>query len=133
MSEANITTTKSLYDAFARGDIGAIVNACTPDADWHVGGRKDDFPVFGPRKGRAQIEAFFAEVAAVLDFSEFTPKEYYCDRDKVFVTGYYAAIVKKTGRRAASDWIHIFTFRDGKVAKFREFLDTASFAAAYRD
>ena len=33
----------------------------------------------------------------------------------------------------AGDWIHIFTFRDGKVAKFREFMDTAGIADAWRD
>jgi ketosteroid isomerase-like protein len=32
----------------------------------------------------------------------------------------------------ASDWAHIFTIRDGKVVKFREFLDTAVAAEAYR-
>jgi len=35
-------------------------------------------------------------------------------------------------KRASSDWCHIFTFRDGKVAKFREFLDTAQAAEAFR-
>jgi ketosteroid isomerase-like protein len=50
----------------------------------------------------------------------------------LFVTGYYAATLKKTGRRAASEWVHIFTFRDGKVTKLREFLDTASFIEANR-
>ena len=132
MSEANIMTAKSLYAAFARGEIGTIVDACASDAEWHSGGRKEDFPAFAPRKGRAEIGTFFADVASVLEFSEFTPREYYCDRDKVFVTGYYAATMKKNGRRAASEWVHIFTFRDGKVSKFREFLDTASFAEAYR-
>jgi ketosteroid isomerase-like protein len=28
--------------------------------------------------------------------------------------------------------VHVFTIRDGKVAKFREFNDTAQFAEAYR-
>ena len=32
----------------------------------------------------------------------------------------------------SSDWIHVFTVRDGKVTTFREFTDTAQFAAAYQ-
>ena len=132
MSAANITTTMSLYQAFARRETGTIVNACVPDVEWHSGGRKEDFPVFAPRKGRAEVEAFFSDVGSTLEFSEFTPRDYYCDRDKVFVMGTYTATVKKTGRRASSEWIHVFTFRDGMVSKFREFLDTASFADAYR-
>ena len=43
-----------------------------------------------------------------------------------------SAEVRKNGRKMASDWVHIFTFRGGKVVQFREFLDTAVAAAAYR-
>jgi hypothetical protein len=34
--------------------------------------------------------------------------------------------------RVASDWVHVFTIRNRKVTKFREFNDTAQFAQAYR-
>jgi ketosteroid isomerase-like protein len=40
--------------------------------------------------------------------------------------------VKKTGKAMTSDWVHIFTIADGKVKTFREFLDTARAAEAYR-
>jgi ketosteroid isomerase-like protein len=36
------------------------------------------------------------------------------------------------GRRTTSDWVHIFTIRAGKVAKFRELMDSAALVAAYR-
>jgi ketosteroid isomerase-like protein len=84
------------------------------------------------RKGPAGVKTFFETVSANLDFSEFSPKEFYGADDRVFVLGHYAMTVKKTGRPLASDWIHIFTIRDGKVTAFREFLDTASAAEAYR-
>jgi ketosteroid isomerase-like protein len=32
----------------------------------------------------------------------------------------------------ASDWVHIFTIAGGKVTAFREFLDTARAAEAFR-
>jgi ketosteroid isomerase-like protein len=66
------------------------------------------------------------------DFSEFSPREFYADGEKVFVLGYYAMTLKKNGKKVATDWVHIFTFRGGKVAQFREFLDTALAAEAYR-
>jgi uncharacterized protein len=78
------------------------------------------------------VQAFFADVAQHLDFSEFSPKEFYPVGDKVFVLGSYAMTVKKTGLPHASDWCHIFTISDGKVTAFREFTDTAQVAAAYR-
>ena len=46
--------------------------------------------------------------------------------------GHYAMTVKKTGKAMDSDWTHIFTIDGGKVKAFREFLDTARAAEAYR-
>ena len=75
---------------------------------------------------------FFNLVGSNLEFSEFTPKDFYPVGDKVFVLGRYAMKVKKTGKAMTSDWVHIFTIADGKVKTFREFLDTARAAEAYR-
>jgi hypothetical protein len=132
MSQANIATVQSLYAAFARGDIDTILDACLPDVDWEAVGRRNDFPTFGSRKGKAEVKDFFRIVAETHDFDEFSPRDFYGDRDKVFALGQYALTLKKNGRKAASQWIHVFTFRGGKVASFREFTDTATFAEAYR-
>jgi len=131
--DANIQTVQSMYDAFKRGDIGAIIAALTPDADWHSGGPKRDYPPFGPRHGTKGVQEFFRQVGESLDFQEFTPREFYANADKVVVIGYYAMVVKNTGRKIASDWCHIFTFQDGKVVNFREITDTLTIEDAYRD
>ena len=44
-----------------------------------------------------------------------------------------AMTVRKNMHPYASDGIHIFTFRDGNVSKFHEFMDTAGIADAWRD
>jgi ketosteroid isomerase-like protein len=41
-------------------------------------------------------------------------------------------VIKKTRRPVASEWVHIFTFRGGRISEFLEFADTATFVAAYR-
>ena len=132
MSEANIATVQSLYAAFGRGDIESIVSGCLPDVTWASGGRKEDYPPFGPRKGTDAVRDFFRSVAEVQDFNEFSPREFYADRDKVFVLGRYEMTVRKSRQKVASEWVHVFTFRGGRVSEFREFTDTAAFAAAYR-
>jgi ketosteroid isomerase-like protein len=132
MSQANIATVQSMYAAFGRGDIDTIVNGCTPDVMWTSGGREGDFPAFGTFKGQDRVRDFFRAVSDTQEFNEFSPQEFYADRDKVFVLGRYAMTMKRNGRAAASEWVHIFTFRGGKVAEFREFTDTSAFVAAYR-
>ena len=128
----NIALVTSLYAAFGKGDTATIVAAMAADADWETVGRTSDFPTFGPRKGQPGVQEFFNLVGSNLEFSEFTPKDFYPVGDKVFVLGRYAMKVKKTGKAMTSDWVHIFTIADGKVKTFREFLDTARAADAYR-
>jgi ketosteroid isomerase-like protein len=132
MSNDNVKLVQGLYAAFGRGEIAAIVDAMAADSTWEMVGRAEDFPTFGLFKGQAGVKNFFDAVGQNLDFSEFSPKEFYRDGDKVFVLGHYAMTVKKTGKPLASDWVHIFTIRGGKVTAFREFMDTASAADAYR-
>lgn len=132
MSNANIALIQSLYAAFGRGDIATIVGGLAPDVHWQVNGRSTDFPSIGTWKGPAEVQKFFQTVAEHEDFSEFTPKEFYSDGDKVFALGHYAQTVRKTGRKVACDWIHVFTVKGGKVSGFKEFNDTAQFAEAFR-
>ena len=132
MSNANIALVQSLYAAFGKGDIATIVNALAPDADWTVNGRRKDYPLLGNWKGPKGVQEFFKGVAEHEEATEFSPREFFAADEHVFVLGHYAWKIRKTGRAVASDWVHIFTIRGGKVAKFREFNDTAQFAEAYR-
>ena len=43
--------------------------------------------------------------------------------DKVIVLGHGAWTVIETGQEFESDWVHVFTLRDGQIAAFREFMD----------
>jgi ketosteroid isomerase-like protein len=132
MSNSNIELVQSLYAAFKRGDIGAIIGALAPDVSWHTHGRPEDYPTLGPRKGPQAVQQFFATVAAEQTAVDFSPREIFGSGDRVCALGHYDWIVRKTGRKAGSDWVHVFTVRNGKITTFDEFTDTAQFAAAYR-
>ena len=51
MSNANVALVQGLYAAFGRGDVADIIAGLAPDVHWESGGRRSDFPTFGPRKG----------------------------------------------------------------------------------
>ena len=133
MSNANINFIQGLYAAFGKGDIATVVAGAAPDVDWVVNGRRKDFPSFGTWKGVGEVQKFFANIAQHQESKGFSPQEFFAADDRVFVLGHYDWKIRKTGREVSSDWVHVFTIRDGKVAKFREFNDTAQFAEAYRD
>ena len=132
MSNANVSLIQSLYAAFGRGDIATIVNGLAADVDWTVNGRSKDYPLLGNWKGPAGVQKFFQGVAEYGEAIEFSPKEFFASEDRVCVLGHYAWTIRKTGRKVASDWVHIFTVHNGKVVKLKEFTDTAQFAEAYR-
>ena len=132
MSQASISLIQELYGAFGRGDIPALLAKLTGDAIWRVNGATKEYPVIGTWKGTPGAGEFFKQVAAHEDFSAFTPLHFYADTDKVFVLGHYVLTIKKTGKQVDTDWVHVFTVRDGKVAGFTEFTDTAQFVDGYR-
>jgi ketosteroid isomerase-like protein len=49
----------------------------------------------------------------------------------VAVVGSYRGNVTATGQKYDSEWVMVFTFRDGRVARFREFTDSAQLMRAY--
>ncbi|HEX8845339.1 MAG TPA: nuclear transport factor 2 family protein [Pyrinomonadaceae bacterium] len=134
MSEQeNVQIVKEAYAAFMRGDIPAILNTLADSVVWFLPGPTDVIPVAGERRGREQVEEFFSILDETQEAQQFEPQEFIAQAEKVVVQGHYRWRIKSTGREAASDWVHVFTFRDGKVVEFREYYDTAAVAEAYRE
>lgn len=132
MPQANVQFVQSLYAAFQRGDIPAVIAGLQPDVVWHMVGRASDYSRLGLRKGVKGVEEFFKILGENEDFTEFHPTDFFADGDRVFALGHLTTRFKKTGKAVTTDWIHMFTVKGGKVAAFKEFLDTAQFAQASR-
>jgi ketosteroid isomerase-like protein len=132
MSDANIAFVKDIYAAFGRGDIAAILAALTPDVRWEMVGRVADFPNFGIRTGVEGVGVFFRTVGETEEFDQFEPLSFHASADRVFVEGHAAGRLKASGKPVVTDWVHVFTLRDGRIAAFREFLDTAQYAEGWR-
>lgn len=127
-----VDRTRAMYAAFATGNPGVLIDSLAPDVRWEVVGRPSDCACMGVRTGRAAVREFFGLIDSLYEFTQFTPIEFRASGDMVFVLGHYAARNRQTGKSYESDWIHVHTFRDGKIAAFREFLDTAAEAEANR-
>ena len=129
---ANTQLIKDAYAAFQRGDIASILNSCDDNVEWQgVIGTEGVLPQSGLRRGKAKVGEFFKQVADTTDFTSFEPKEFIAQDDKVVVLGSYSANMKPSGQRYASDWVMVFTVRNGKVTGFREFGDSAQMIRSY--
>jgi uncharacterized protein len=130
MRDTNVRLVQDFYAAFERGDMAAVMAALATDVEWGGNGRPTDYPLFGMRKGHAAVQKFFQELAELEDIKEFTPREFLASGDKVVVLGNYGGTIRKSGRSFSTDWAHVFTTHDGKIARFVDFLDTAQFVAS---
>lgn len=131
-ADRNTQTVKDAYAAFLRGDIEGIVGLVTDDVQWEgVKGAEGVVPQAGARQGKAGVREFFEQVGDTVAFERFEPREYIATDDAVVAIGNYAAKAKPTGRGIASDWAMVFNFRDGKIARFREFTDSAVIVRAF--
>lgn len=128
--QTNLALIQAIYQAFARGDLPAVLSHFCDDAIWHVVGDPRHAPFFGRREGKAAMTAFFVSLAEQVEGLECIPKTFHTFADQVLVLGSDSGTVRGTGKRYQTDWAQLFTLRDGKVAQFKEFYDTASIAFA---
>jgi hypothetical protein len=133
MQEAqNTKVVQDAYAAFGRGDIPAVLNHLDDNVTWKpITGAASYVPTAGERHGKTSVAEFFRILGENVQFERFEPLEYVAQNDKVVAIGRYKG---KTpgGRTFESEWVMIFTLRDGKVVSFQEFTDSAALNAAYQ-
>ena len=131
-ADENTRLAQSAYEAFGRGDMAALAEAMADDIEWTIPGDPNDNPNAGTFKGKEAVLGWFGGLASTLDFTTFEPREFIAQNDKVVSLVYAEATVRDTGRAVVNREAHVWTFRDGKVARFQVYFDTAAAAAAHR-
>ena len=129
-AQRNVETVQGIYAAFGRGDLPAVLNAFSDDVEWMVTGPPET-SYAGTRRGRAQVVQFFTVLSQTVDIQQFEPREFIAQGDQVVVVGFERLKIRSTGRIAENHWVMIFTLRNGHVARFREYDDSAAVADAF--
>ncbi|SDE68617.1 hypothetical protein SAMN05444679_1287 [Variovorax sp. CF079] len=123
---------RSCYAAFAARDLDALCALVTHDCAFEAPGLIEFMPWAGAHRGRDGIRAFVAGLDAHLVFHEFEPARFLVDEEAaaVVVTGRAVCASCATQRRYVNHWAHLFETSDCKIARFREYPDTAAQLAA---
>lgn len=128
--EQNISIVQNAFANFLQGNIPGILNACTENVDWatheNVG-----VPYAQTYQGKKGVAEFFTSLSESIDYTEFQPKKFYADADKVFVKGYHKAKVKSTAKTFAHEFLMEFTLSDGNISSFFAWVDTRDQSAAF--
>lgn len=116
---------KQAYEAFGRGDVPAILNLIADQVDWEFVGSAS-LPYAGRRKDKKGVGDFFAEVSRVDEIHTFEPREFIEAGEHVTVLGWESSTARDTKKKFETQWIHLFTVKNGKVTRWRGFFNTAA-------
>jgi ketosteroid isomerase-like protein len=125
VAERSVDTVTEVYEAFARGDVAAVLGAMADDIEWH---EADGMPYGGVhRGGQAIAENVLGPITTdVVDFT-VTPERLIAEEGTVVAVTRYAGVGKETDEELDLPVVHFWEVRDGKIAGFRQFIDTAKF------
>jgi uncharacterized protein len=127
----NLKRVQDLYEAFSKRDIPAILAMLSPDVEW--GEPANPFnPAGGTRRGHAGFLEWARIGREAEDILVLEPKRFLLDADSVAVVGYTKCLARPTGKVYETDFVHLFSFEDGKVSRFQEFFDTYLAGEAFR-
>jgi uncharacterized protein len=129
--QENTKTVKQAYDYFKSGNIEGVLGLMSNEVDWRLP-NVENMPHAGTRKGIEQVSEFFSLLDEVQDAKQFDPNEFIAQGDRVVAMGHYIWKVKPTNREYESDFVHVFTVRDGKITGFDEYFDTTPATVAYQ-
>ena len=117
---------RSFYDRLAAGDAPGALRLMAPDIEWitmwhyKVDGR-------GPER---VAEGLFKPLAAEWSSFALVPTEFIADGDTVVSLGDFTGVYSVTGKPANARYAHARQVRDGKISRFRQYIDTLAIAEA---
>ena len=125
MGEQSVEVARGLYEAFGRGDMAGVLGAMADDIKWY---EAEGLPYGGLyHGGEAVAQNVFGPITQDIPNFAVTAEEFIASGDTVAVVARYTGTGKDTGKELDLPVVHVWDVRDGKLAQFRQFVDTAKF------
>ncbi|MES2097661.1 MAG: nuclear transport factor 2 family protein [Pseudomonadota bacterium] len=124
MSAANVAIIQGTYDAFATGDVPALLGAMSPDIVWNEAENfpyADGNPYVGPM---AIAGGVFARCGSEWDGFGVVVEEIVDGGDTVIALGRYVGTYKATGKPQNTQMAHVWRLKHGKIVQFQQYADT---------
>ena len=126
MSEQSVEVVKGVYGAFARGDVPGVLGAFTDQIEWY---EAEGMPYGGLyRGGDAVAQNVFGPITEDVEDFAVTPEEFMTSDDSVAIVVRYTGTGKISGKPLDLQAVHVMDVEGDKIARFRQFIDTAKFA-----
>jgi ketosteroid isomerase-like protein len=130
MNSDHVTLIRGIYDAFARGDVPAVLAAFDARIEWN---EAEGFPYAhgNPYVGAdAILQGVFGRLVAEWDNFAVHPQTILPTPQGAVAIGRYSGTYKKNGRRIDAQFAHVWSLSNGKISGFQQYTDTAQFDRA---
>jgi uncharacterized protein len=126
-----IDTVRRFYDALGRGDLPGVLGLLQTELEWTEAER---FPYYSGTWRSPQEVLNNLLVPLARDWSRFSARahDFVAEGDRVVSLGVYSGVFKKTGRSMSAPFAHVWTVRDGHIARFNMYTDTAKVIEALK-
>jgi ketosteroid isomerase-like protein len=127
MEHPEIDVVQAVYDAFARADVPAILELFSPDVTVY---QSPEVPWGGTHQGHEGLLTFMAVLSRRIASTPETQRMVADGDGHVVQTGMTRGKVRATGVRFEIPETHVWTVRDGRIAHYEVYLDSAAMCAA---
>ena len=119
----NLEMIRKVYQAFAAGDIPAVLARLSPTVQWtEAQGGPYGGVYVGPE---SVLDNVFKKLGGEWDGFTAVPEQFVADGSTVVVLGEYSATYKATGKSFKAPYAHVWKIDDDKVTSFQQYTDTA--------
>jgi ketosteroid isomerase-like protein len=119
----NLELVRGLYEAFASGNVPAVLSAMSPSIRWV---EAEGGPYGGIYTGPdAVVAKVLMKLATEWSGFTVTPSEFVADGATVVAMGDYSGTYKATGKSFKAAFAHVWKLQDGKAVSFQQYVDTA--------
>ncbi|WP_151447499.1 nuclear transport factor 2 family protein [Lacisediminimonas profundi] len=130
-SEENKQLVLQGYRLFQQQDIEGLMALYDDTIEW-IGFDNPNVPFAGSYYGKDEVQQFFRDLGRSMTPVRFEPRELIAEGDKVVALGHAVWKLNTGGQELETDWVHVFTLRDGKVCRFQRLDDGVQADQAFR-
>ena len=124
----NVQLMEQLYDAFGRGDVPTVLGAFDQRIEWtSTEGSPYPGTFIGPQ---AVLDGVFMRLGTEWEGFRIEIGEYIDGGDQVVALGRYSGTYRGTGRSMNAAFAHVWTLRDGRIVRYRQYVDSRKMAEA---
>jgi ketosteroid isomerase-like protein len=126
-----IETVRAFYSALGRGDVPGVLALLHDDLEWTEAER---FPYYSGawRSPQEVLDKLLVPLGRDWEGFSAEARDFIAEGDRVVALGTYAGTFKATGRSMTAAFAHVWTVRDGRIARFDMHTDTAKVLEALK-